>query len=299
MLGRERRSANRRTARLSRSRRQTASVGASDRRHGRPRARRPRREVGRAARARRRPVPGARAAPATAARRALARRPRTAASASGMPERADGRRAVRRLVRRVRPAERAGRGTRRPSAVGLELVEPAVPAALDDQRLRPARPGAARAAASEPLEMDRAGRRRRRRHGRAGRAGRGGRDGARGADLADAVAPRPEVDAGREPGERHGDRVRDRQVGEAERLAGEAVRIRRGGGRDDGRDARIRGGREERADPAQRVAGDRPDRDLRPRDQRLERGERVGPELAGADRQRLGAGSRRGRGRRS
>ena len=80
----------------------------------------------------------------------------------------------------------------------------------------------------------------------------------------------------------------DRQPGEAERLAGQALRLGRGGRRDDGarRAGRRRRG-QDRPDRAHRVAGDRPDRDLRPGDQRLERGERVGPELAGADRQRL------------
>ena len=115
-----------------------------------------------------------------------------------------------------------------------------------------------------------------------------GRERRRGADVPDQVAARTEVDAGRQPGQRHGDRIRDRQVGEPEGQAGELVRLGRGRGRDDRRDARIRGARQQRADPAERVAGDRPDRHLRPGDQRLERGERVGPELARADRQRLG-----------
>ena len=115
-----------------------------------------------------------------------------------------------------------------------------------------------------------------------------GRERRRGTDVADPVAAWAEVDAGREPGQRHRDRIRDRQVGEAEGQAGQLVRLGRGRGRDDCRDSRVRGARQQRADPAERVAGDRPDRDLRPGDQRLERRKRVGPELARADRQRLG-----------
>ena len=71
------------------------------------------------------------------------------------------------------------------------------------------------------------------------------------------MAPRPDVDPRRQPCQRVGDHVRDRQMGEAEGLAREAVRIGRAGGRDDGRDARIGSRREDRPDGAHRVAGDR------------------------------------------
>ena len=94
-------------------------------------------------------------------------------------------------------------------------------------------------------------------------------------DLADDVAAWPDVDVGREPGERVGDDVRERQAGEAERLAGQAVRIGRRRGRDHRRDAVVGGRREDGPDPAHRVPGDRPDRHLRPGQQGLEGRQRV------------------------
>ena len=80
------------------------------------------------------------------------------------------------------------------------------------------------------------------------------------ADVGDPMAARPDVDPGRQPCQRVGDHVRDRQVREAEGLAGEAVRIGRARGGDDGRDARIGGRREDRPDGAHRMARDRPPR---------------------------------------
>ena len=80
-----------------------------------------------------------------------------------------------------------------------------------------------------------------------------------------------------------GDRLGERQAGETERLAGEAPRVGGGRRRDDGGDTWI-GGAAARSAPIPPIEwpSDRPDRDLRPRNQRLERRERVGPELAGA-----------------
>jgi hypothetical protein len=54
------------------------------------------------------------------------------------------------------------------------------------------------------------------------------------------------------------------------------------------RDARVRRAGEDRSDRTHGVAHDGPDRDLRPGDERLEGGERVESELAGAERQLLG-----------
>ena len=126
------------------------------------------------------------------------------------------------------------------------------------------------------------------------------RDGPRRADVRDRVAARREVDAGRQPGQRIGDRVGDRQVGQAERLAGEPVGIGRRGRRHDRGDPRdprrparmapiapiewpttaptVTSGRSIRASKAASASQS---------------------ELAGADRQRLGASWRRGRGHRS
>ena len=110
-------------------------------------------------------------------------------------------------------------------AVLRELVQPRVPAALDEQRLGHGAPGerARRAAASRARSVDR--------HdavlGAVDEQDRpvDGAHGARRAHGANRVAAGPEVDAGRQPGERPGDRRRDRQPGEPERLAGQPVRV--------------------------------------------------------------------------
>ncbi len=98
----------------------------------------------------------------------------------------------------------------------------------------------------------------------------------------------PQVDAGREPGERVGDRIGDGQAGQPERLAGESVGVGRRRGRDDGGDARVGGAGQDRPDRPHRVAGDRAARHLGTGEQRLERRQRIEPELAGAQRQFLG-----------
>ena len=79
-------------------------------------------------------------------------------------------------------------------------------------------------------------------------------DGRRRADVVDDVAARPEVDAGRQPGERVGDRGPGSAGGPAERLSSEAVRARRAGRGDDGGDPWVRGGRQDRADATHRMA---------------------------------------------
>ena len=108
------------------------------------------------------------------------------------------------------------------------------------------------------------------------------------ADLGHVVAARPQVDARREPGQRIGDRV-----GDGSRASRNVWRVRRYGsaGADVATTAATRGSAaagEDRPDGAHRVAEIAADRHLRPGEQRLERGQRVEPELAGADRQRLG-----------
>ena len=113
-------------------------------------------------------------------------------------------------------------------------------------------------------------------------------DGRRRADVVDDVAARSKVDTGRQPGERVGDEVGDRQAGQLERQSSEAVRARGTGRRDDGSDPRVRGGRQDRADAAHRMADDRPDADLGLLDQRVEGGQRILPELAGGQWQLLG-----------
>ena len=89
-------------------------------------------------------------------------------------------------------------------------------------------------------------------------------------------------------GQRIGDEVGDRETGEPERLAREAVRTGRARGRDDGSHAGIGSRRQDRPDPAHRVTGDRPDRHLGLLDERAEGRQRVGAELTGGERQGLG-----------
>ncbi len=118
------------------------------------------------------------------------------------------------------------------------------------------------------------------------------------ADVSDPMAARSDVDAGRQPCQRIGDHVRDRQVREAEGLAGEAVRIGRGRGGHDGRDARIGGCREDRPDGAHRMARDRRPGDLGSLQERPEGRQRIGAEFAGSSAAAARAGWRRARGRR-
>ena len=87
------------------------------------------------------------------------------------------------------------------------------------------------------------------RRGRAGPARRSGAMARVALIVRDAMAARPEVDPGRQPGERIGDRVGDRQVGEAERLAGQPVRVGRARSvATTRRDPRVGGGGEDRPD---------------------------------------------------
>ena len=178
----------------------------------------------------------------------------------------------------------SARATKRATArrYSGELVQPRVLAARDqdgldrrpgppagsDRRARPARPlrsramwaGGTTASSLAVGEQDRA-------------AVAGDRVG--GADLAHDVAARPEVDARRQPGERVGDRVGDRQVGEPERLAGQSVRVGRRRGRDEHGDARVGGRGQDRPDPAHRVPDDAAGRHLRSGEQGVEGGQRV------------------------
>ena len=207
-------------------------------------------------------------------RRASPRRcPAASAGSSGPP-----------IARARKPATTAGR--RRPRrATSADRRH--------DQRLDPRGERVACAGRTgrrrEPLQVARAARPCRSPRGRAGPDRRSGRSRVAALMSSTPVAARPDVDARREPGERIGDRVRDRQVGEPERLAGEPVRIGRCRGRDDGRDPRVGGAREDRPDGAHRVTGDRADSvtsgcSMSARNA----GQRVGPELAGAERQVLG-----------
>ena len=75
---------------------------------------------------------------------------------------------------------------------------------------------------------------------------------------------------------------------ETERLAREPVRIGRARGGDDGLDPRVGGPRQDRPDGTHRVPRDGRLGHLGPLQQRAESGQGVGPELAGAQRQRLG-----------
>ena len=76
-------------------------------------------------------------------------------------------------------------------------------------------------------------------------------------------------------------------MGEAERLAREAIRVGRGRTGDQDRGAWVGGRGEDRPDAAHRVTDDAAGRDLGPGEQGVERGQRVEPELTRADRQRL------------
>ncbi len=189
------------------------------------------------------------------------------------------------------PPRACGEEPRDGPAIARVLVQPRVLAAGHDHRFDRGRVRVAGASSADrrlpgvPCGLP--GRRCPRRRGPAAPAP-VARDRRRRAHLRDAMAARPQVDPGGQPGERVGDRVGDRQLREAERLAREPQGVGGRRGRDDGRHPRVGGTGEDRPDRAHRVAGDGTDRDLRASEERLERGERVQPELPGADRQRLG-----------
>ena len=194
-------------------------------------------------------------------------------------------------LRVERPAQRARQERGDRPSIARVLVQPRVLAARDDQRLerrriRLADPGRA-SGGGQPREMadrddgvlvavrqqDRPlvpGERR------------------AGADLVDVVAARTQVDPRREPGQRVGDRVGQRQPGEIEGQPREAVRAGRAGGRNERGDPRVGGRRQDRPDAAHRMADDPADRHLGLLDQRAERRQRIVAELAGAERQVLG-----------
>jgi hypothetical protein len=113
-------------------------------------------------------------------------------------------------------------------------------------------------------------------------------DRVRGADVRNLVSPGSQVDEGREHREGIRDDIGDREACQPERLASEAVRLGGGGGRHEGRHARVGSRGEDGPDAAHRVAGDRSGGHLGPGKERLERRQRVGPELACADGQLLG-----------
>ena len=93
---------------------------------------------------------------------------------------------------------------------------------------------------------------------------------------------------GGQPRQRIGHGAGERQACEPERLAREPVRVRRGRGGHDGPDPRLGGRRQERPDPAHRVAQDADRGDVRTIEQRARPGERIGTELARGERQLLG-----------
>ena len=286
------RSANWRTTRRDWTTRQTGSCSlisrdpARRRRAGRGRvgAGRPP-GAGRGAAAAARPARVACVAPGRATWASVRKPPGVSATAakrdspSGIRSAGAAAAAARRLVGRQRATEGGRQEPRDGRPVGRVLVQPRVLAAGEDEGLdrRRRRRCASRRAASA---------RRRRwldRHDLVGIAvGQQHRpavagDGPRGADVGRRCGRAAQVDAGRQPGQGVRDRVRDRQVGEVERLAREPVRIGRAGRRDDRGDPRVRGGREERPDRPHRVAGDGPDRHLVTGEQRLEGGQRVRP----------------------
>ena len=166
------------------------------------------------------------------------------------------------LVRGQRPAEVPGQEAGDGRAVGRVLVQPRVLAAGDDAASRPGRssrspvrrgPGARAARASRsrwPTGTTASSRR-----GPAG-SGRGSGRSPSVALMSATTWPRGrEVDPRRQPGERIGDRVGDRQVGEAERLAGEPVRI--GRARRSRRRPRRAGRRRRRGSPRSRPSSGR------------------------------------------
>ena len=163
---------------------------------------------------------GGRRRPASGSRRVRPRSPRTCASPVGNPLAGHGRGPIGGLGRAVGAAERLGQETGDRPPVLLELVQPAVVAAGDDERLDAA--ARLRRRADQALEVGNG-------HDVVGvavdeedRAIVGGERG-RGADRCDAMAARPEVDPRRQPGERVGDRIRDREMGEPEGLAGQPI----------------------------------------------------------------------------
>ncbi len=115
------------------------------------------------------------------------------------------------------------------------------------------------------------------------------RDRDAGADVVDPVSARADELASGEPAERAGDRGGERQVGEPEGLADQAAWIGRRRRADQGGHPWVRGGGQDRPDPAHRVTEQRAGGDLRAGHQGRERGQRVRAELPAADGQVLGA----------
>ena len=124
-----------------------------------------------------------------------------------------------------RATQDPGQEARPRSAVRRELVQPGVLSALDHERLgRVSRGLGDRAGAARDA---RPARPRRRCRGRGGPGPSIRRSAVRRGDVGDDVAARPEVDPGREPGQRIGDHVGEGESGEPERLAGQAPRVGR------------------------------------------------------------------------
>ncbi len=98
-----------------------------------------------------------------------------------------------------------------------------------------------------------------------------------------------EVDAGGQPRERPGDRRRDRQPGEAERLAGQPVGVGRRGDRDHGVDRAVLGGRHQGSGRTHRVPEEPDARDLRAPPQLRDGGPSVRRVLADGHRELLRA----------
>ena len=196
------------------------------------------------------------------------------------------------LVGRQRPAERRGKEAGDRGAVGRDLVQPRVLAVRRRQgldrsgvaRRRPARDARPRPGAPGGWPA----RRRRRRRGRAGSA----RGSARWRVVALTSRTRGRAARGRRAwSARRADRRSGRgwAGGRGGTSGGSAGSGSAGaGGRDDRRDALVGGAGQDRPDRAHRVADDRAAGDLGPGEQGVERGQRVEPELAGADGQRLG-----------
>ncbi len=185
-----------------------------------------------------------------------ARSPTRGASGSGNRRASAAAAASPAAVGRERPAEGTGEEGRHPSAeVGI-LVQPAVPALVADEELHRSgshgRPSRVEGGPGDPPGVGD-------RHDRI-RPAVGDQEGTLvadhrmpGADLPEEVATRPEVDPGRQPGERLGDRPGDGQPGEAECLADHRPRIGRRGHAHDGGDPWIGGRGQDRPDPAHRV----------------------------------------------
>ena len=208
----------------------------------------------------------------------------------GQPLGEDGSGALSSLIRGVGTAERGGEEPRHGSAIRLELVQPRVLPASDHDvdhgcRLRVAGPRR-EGRGAKPLEVAK------RDDGvllavREQHRALEGCDCSDRIDLLDAMPPRPEEHAGREPRQRVRDRVGERQVGEAERLTREAIWIRRSRRCHERGDARVRGGGEDRPDRTHRMPRDRCHGDLRPAEEDVDGRKRVVSELTAADRQQL------------